>query len=149
VQPTTNNQQPATDNRQPTTDNEHPSPMTDVDFYIEEQEGAQREILQYIHQLFLSFPEVTSKIRYRIPFYDRRSWVCYTNPLKNGAVELVFIKGKMLSNAQGLLQAKERKMVAGIELKSLETIPEEALFEIIQEAFLLDDEFAEQKKKKR
>ena len=122
--------------------------MNDVEYFIEEQEGKQKAILNYLHQLFLSFPEVSCKIRYRIPFYFRNSWICYTNPLKNGSIELVFIHGKQLSNEQGILQAKDRKMVAGIELTSIEAIPEEALFEIIQEAFLLDEERTKQKQKK-
>lgn len=113
--------------------------MDAVEWFIEEKEGDQQEVLQYLYQLFLSFPEVTSKIRYRIPFYYRKNWVCYTNPLKNNAVELVFIRGQELSNTQGLLQKKDRKMVAGLTFHKVGDIPEEALVEIIQEAFLIDD----------
>ncbi|MEN0003167.1 MAG: DUF1801 domain-containing protein [Bacteroidota bacterium] len=122
--------------------------MDEVEYYIEEQAGQQKEVLHYLHQLFLTFPEVQSKLRYGIPFYYRHSWVCYASPRKNGSVELVFIHGKQLSNSQGLLQARDRKMVAGIELTTVDAIPEEALFEIIQEAFLMDEEQAQQKKKK-
>lgn len=101
-------------------------------------EEPQRGILEYLHQLLMAHPEVTCKIRYKIPFYNRKSWVCYTNP-RDGGIELAFIQGAELSNEQGLLQARGRKMVTGVVFHSLGDIPEAALLEVIQEALLLDE----------
>lgn len=79
------------------------------------------------------------KMRYRIPFYDQKSWVCYLNPVKESGVELVYLKGRELSNAQGLLDGRNRKMVAGVLLYELEAIPWTALEEITYEALMLDE----------
>lgn len=79
------------------------------------------------------------KITYKIPFYYKKSWICYLNPLKNGAIELAFTRGNELSNAQGLLQRKGRKQVRGIDLQNMGRIPVEPIEEIIHEAILLDE----------
>lgn len=111
--------------------------MTEVEDLIYRFEDSQREIMLYLHHLFLDM-NLMPKIRYRIPFYYRKSWICYVNPKKEG-VELVFLQGKQLSNTQGLLDDKGRKQVAGITLKSVDDIPHEAIFEIAQEAILLEN----------
>lgn len=112
--------------------------MDAVEAYILDLEQPQRGILEYLHQLLLSHPEVTCQIRYKIPFYSRKKWVCYTNP-REGGIELAFIQGAELSNEQGLLQARGRKMVTGVVFQSVGDIPEAALLEVIQEALLLDE----------
>jgi hypothetical protein len=113
--------------------------MSAVLDYIFQHQGNQKEILLYFHDLLTKELNLTSKIRYKIPFYDRRSWICYLNPIKDGKIELAFIRGKELSNNQGLLEFKKRKQIAGIEFESLSQIPFEAVHEIIHEAILLDD----------
>ncbi len=112
--------------------------MDAVEAYMLDQEAPQRAVLEYLHGLLMAQPEVHAKIRYKIPFYSRNSWVCYTN-LREGGVELAFIQGAELSNEQGLLQARGRKMVTGVVFHSVEDIPEAALLEVIQEALLLDE----------
>lgn len=108
--------------------------------YIYEREGNQQEIMLYLHELITSYPEVTSKIRYTIPFYYRNSWICYLNSLKGDRVELVFLRGNALSNEQGLLDARDRKQVAGVIFSKVSDIPTDVLYEIFQEALLLDEE---------
>ncbi|MGB1243402.1 MAG: DUF1801 domain-containing protein [Chitinophagales bacterium] len=119
--------------------------------YIYEQEGEQREILLFLHELMLSYPAITSKIRYRVPFYYRKSWVCYLNPRKNNAVEFCFLRGNELSNEQGILESKGRKQVYSLTFEEVKTIPVEALEQIIQEAILLDDtvKYASKRTKKK
>ncbi|MEZ4887739.1 MAG: DUF1801 domain-containing protein [Chitinophagales bacterium] len=107
--------------------------------FIYEQETEQREILLFIHQLMLSYPAMIVKIRYQIPFYYRKSWICYLNPIKNKAVDFCFVRGNELSNEQGILEAKDRKQVRSLTFSSVDEIPVEALQQIIQEAILLDD----------
>lgn len=110
-----------------------------TDFIYEQEEPAQ-SILLALHELLTAMPEISCKMRHKIPFYYRKSWVCYLNPLKNKGVELVFIHGGRLSNVQGLLDTKGRKMVAGIEFSSVEEIDAESVLEILAEAILLETE---------
>ncbi len=77
-------------------------------------------------------------MRYKIPFYDGKSWICYLNPTKKGKIEFAFVRGNELSNDQGLLESKGRKQVYSVEFEKLKDIPQQALNEIIQEAILLD-----------
>lgn len=112
--------------------------MTKVEAFIYEQAEKERAILLYFHELFLSL-NLMPKIRYKIPFYYRKKWLCYLNPQKKGGVELVFLRGKELSNAQGILDDKGRKQVSGIFFSSVTDIPHEAVYEIIQEAILLEE----------
>lgn len=114
--------------------------MSAVEAFILEQEGPQQAVLQFLNDLMMSTPEVTSKIRYKIPFYYRKSWICYLNPTKQPVgVELVFLRGNELSNEQGLLDAKGRKQVAGVTFKKVADIPVETVLEIMQEAIWLDE----------
>lgn len=106
--------------------------------YIYEQEEPIQSIMLELHELLTALPEISCKIRFKIPFYYRKSWVCYLNPLKNKSVELVFIHGGRLSNVQGILHSKGRKMVAGITFSSVEEINADAVIEIMAEAMLLE-----------
>ncbi len=125
--------------------------MDAVQLYILEKEGAQKALLQYFHQMLSGQPGVVSKIRYKIPFYYRKSWVCYLNLVKNGGIELAFLRGNELSNEQGLLDFRGRKQVGGIIFYKLDEIPEEGVMEIVQEALLLDEEmsYASKRNKKK
>ena len=112
--------------------------MTPVEAFITELEGHQKEIMLYLHS-YLEGLNLKSKIRYRIPFYFGRSWICYLNPKKNDKIELAMLRGNELSNAQGILDFKGRSQVAGITLGSLDDIPVDLLEELMQEAILLDE----------
>lgn len=108
--------------------------------YIYQREGNQQEIMLFLHDLITSYPLVVGKIRYKIPVYYRKRWICYLNPVKNDQVELAFTRANELSNEQGLLNFRDRKLVAGVIFAKIEDIPTEVLQEIFQEALLLDDE---------
>jgi len=114
--------------------------MNEVDLFILEKEGHQQAVLQFLNDLMMSNPEIIQKIRYKVPFYYRKSWICYLNPnKKTGAVEMVFLRGNELSNEQGLLEAKGRKQVLGVTFSKVIDIPVDTLMEVIQEAIWLDD----------
>ncbi len=113
--------------------------MTSVEDFIYRHEGNQREVMLYFHDLLTSFPTVTSAIKYRIPFYDQNTWVCYLNPLKNDKVSLCFIRGYELSNEQGILESKGRKQVLSVDFGCIDEIPKDAIREIINEALFLDE----------
>lgn len=107
--------------------------------YIYNLEGQQKIIMEHLHNLIMFSPEITCKIRYRIPFYFRKSWICYLNPVRNNGVELAFTRANELSNENGFLDFKDRRQVAGIIYYNIKEINEEPLIEVLEEAFLLDD----------
>ena len=125
--------------------------MGEVEDFIYQYEGDQRKIMFFFHYLFVNDLGLESKIRYKIPFYYGRTWICYLNPDKSGAVELSFIRGNELSNAQGLLLSKDRKQVRSLSFDSMKNIKEDAVMEVIHEALLLDETtpYASKNKKKR
>jgi len=112
--------------------------MNLVENFILSREGKQREVMNHLHYLLTETYNLGPKIKFGIPFYYRKHWVCYLNPLKGGLVELVFLRGNELSNEQGILNGKNRKMVKGIEIAAMHDVPENHLHEIINEAILLD-----------
>jgi hypothetical protein len=98
-----------------------------------------REIIERLNQLLLSYPGMHCKIRFKIPFYDCKSWICYLNPLKKGAVELVFLRGNELIDESGLLEARGRKMVKGIIISDIDNIPFDTIHQILLQALLIDE----------
>jgi len=123
--------------------------MEQVEAYIYNLQGQQREITLYLHQLICSLPGVQARIRYRIPFYYYHSWMCYLNPKKKGGIELAFIRGNELSNAYGLLSFRDRKQVAGIIYYHVSDISPESLMEVLQEAMLLNEAIPYKSKRKK
>lgn len=114
--------------------------MHPVDEFIHSFDGDQREIMLLISRLLLEQPGVTGKMTYKIPFFYRRSWLCYLNPLKDGGVEFAFTRGSELSNNSGILSANGRKQVMGAVFYQINEIPVEAVRENIHEAILLDEQ---------
>lgn len=113
--------------------------MNPVEEFIDQQTGAQREIMIYLHELLLSIPDIHCRLRYRIPFYDFKKWICYLNPLKSGGVELVFLQGKVIEDPSGLLQDRGRKMVRGAIFKQLNELPEEQILDWLAQAIALQE----------
>ena len=115
--------------------------MDSVEAFITDwPDDQQREILHFLHQIISELPNVSSKIRYRIPFYYRKSWFCYLNPLRRrSGVELVFIRGNELSNAKGWLEARDRQQVRGVIFESTAAISLETLLPMLDEALLLGE----------
>lgn len=110
-----------------------------VEHFILGLKGRQKAIVIFLHQRLTNHHDLQPKIRYKVPMYFNRKWVCYLNPIKGNGIELAFLRGNQLSNEQGLLNKKDRKMVAGIDLYSVDSIPERVIDEIIQEALLLEE----------
>jgi hypothetical protein len=112
--------------------------MTAVEDFIYKYDGDQRAIMLYLHQLFVEEFNLTPKLTYNLPFYYRKSWICYLFPTKKGTIELAFTRGNELSNEQGLLKIKGRKQVSSVDFIKLENIPEDTIREVLHEAILLD-----------
>lgn len=113
--------------------------MHPVVSFINRHGGQQREIMLTLYRLLSDQPGVIAKIAFGIPFFYRKSWICYLNPKKSGGIELVFTRGNELSDHSGLLKAGNRKLVRGVMFKSLKDIPFDEINEIIQEALVLDE----------
>lgn len=113
--------------------------MSSIENYILDLEGQQKAIVNVLHSYLLNATDLRGNISYGIPMYRRKSWVCYLNPIKKNGVEMAFTRGFRLSNEQGILNRKGRKLVAGIDLYDVSLIPMEAINQIVQEALLLDD----------
>ncbi len=107
--------------------------------YIAGLAGRQKDLMEHLHEMLTVEFNLEPKLRYGIPFYYKKSWICYLNPLKEDKLELAFLRGSELSNEQGLLDARNRKMVKGIELSDLRSIPVRPIREIIHEAILVDE----------
>ena len=113
--------------------------MKTVEHFVLGYDGEQKAIISYLHHLLTVEHDLIPKIRYNIPFYYRKSWICYINPLKNNGVELAFLKGHLLSNEHGLLDQKDRKIVSGISYFQVSDILDKDLNPIVQEAIILDE----------
>ncbi|NNC85994.1 MAG: DUF1801 domain-containing protein [Bacteroidia bacterium] len=124
--------------------------MSDVENFIYSNDGHQKDVMLFLHNYMVSQPAISAKIRFHIPFYYRKTWICYMNPRKDNSIEFCFIRGRELSDGQGILEYKGRVMVTSVNIKTVKDIPEQALFEVIQEAILLDENvpFTVKKKKK-
>lgn len=112
--------------------------MSAVEIFIDEAEEPARSIMIFLHELLTNKLGLKPKIRYKIPFYDSKTWICYLNPRKDTSVELAFIRGNELSNAQGLLEPNGRKQIMGVNFTSLKDIHYESLMEVLLEAIELN-----------
>jgi hypothetical protein len=88
--------------------------MTHYDDFISKLNGNQRQIVESLHSVILSFPGTSCKIRWGIPFFDYKKWVCYINPRKDGKVDLTFLQARKFDDPTGLLEARGRKMVKSL-----------------------------------
>ncbi|MDX1326472.1 MAG: DUF1801 domain-containing protein [Arenibacter sp.] len=113
--------------------------MRAVEEFIYQHEDDQRKIMLFLHKWLTLDLNLTDKMRYKIPFYYGKSWICYLNPTNKGTIEFAFVRGNELSNEQNLLESKGRKQVFSVEFEKLKDIPQQALHEILQEAILLDE----------
>lgn len=113
--------------------------MQEIEDFIYQYEGHQRNVMLHFHQLLYNKLGLSPKIRFKIPFYYKYSWICYLNPTKNDTIEFAFVRGIELSNHQILLDSKGRKQVYSIEFKKITDIPHHLINELIQEAILLDE----------
>jgi len=120
-----------------------------VEETIYQSEGEQKDIMLYFYNWFTSEFELLPKIKYKIPFYYRKSWICYTNPLKNNSVELAFTRGNELSNTHYILKTNNRKQIRGVEIKKLKNAPFDEIKLALQEAILLDETISYKSKNKR
>ena len=115
--------------------------MNAVESYIQDLAKEQRSLFHAVRELiFDAGPAVTEKISYRIPFFYSFGPLCYLNPYKEG-VDLGFHRGMELSDAQGLLETRDRSVVRSIAILHWNDFLQKrnAIREVIQEALLLNE----------
>lgn len=110
-----------------------------IESFFEALPDNQQVLALKIHHWLKDELELKAKIRYKLPFYDQKSWICYLFPTGNEGIELAFVRGNELSNVQGILESKGSKQVKSILIDSENPIPWKILHEIIQEALWLDE----------
>lgn len=110
------------------------------DMFLDHLSQNQKENILYWDKEFLDYPNINRKMRYSIPFYYYHSWVCYLNPIKKtDNVELVFIHGQKLEDEYGILDPRNRKMVAGIMLDDINADRAALIHELFSQATMLDE----------
>lgn len=113
--------------------------MSAIENYIIEQPENQQKIMSFLHSELSAIEGISGKISYRVPFYYRKSWICYLNPVKPDKVELCFVRANEFTNNYAELDFKNRKQVAGILIHNVEDIPLETILDIMNEAVELDE----------
>lgn len=113
--------------------------MYAVEEYITQLEDNQRKIAAFLHQKLSEEFGLEAKIRFKIPFYFRKSWVCYLNPVKNDGIELAFIRGNELSNEYQYFDFKGRKQVMGITIYDIKDLDRDIFEQTLIEALTLDE----------
>jgi hypothetical protein len=108
--------------------------MNAVENFILSVDDERRDMVLYLHHLFTDRLGLKPKLRYGLPFYDARKWICYLNPKKKGGLELVFLDGQALEDPSGLLDSTGRKRVSGVTFYSLKDIPEKEIIELVEDA---------------
>ena len=101
--------------------------------FLESVAPMQAELISTLDREFRESMGMTRKMRYKIPFYDHKSWVCYLNPIKKSHVDLCFLDGRALAHTFPILDMKNRKMVSSLRLDILANIPSEVSI-IVKEA---------------
>ena len=122
--------------------------MTDVEDLMYQFENPQREVMWFFHKLFTDHYLLTDKITFKNPCYYKNSWICYLKPLKNSKVEIAFMRGNELSNAQGILKDKGRKQLRSIDVADLNKAPLDLIREVLNEAIALDETTPYESKRK-
>ena len=107
------------------------------------------EIIEYFHHLFTDQYELDASMKYGVPFYTLKSWICYLNPIKGNAVELAFTRGIELINHEELLNFKGRKQVGGFDIHDLNQKQIEQIEMVLQDAIILDMEVPYASKRKK
>lgn len=80
---------------------------------------------------------ISERLRYGIPFFDYHGWMCYINPLKDGGIDFCFLDGMLIERHGHLLDARGRKTVKSLVLKSPDDLNFDVLHPLMQEAMQL------------
>lgn len=123
--------------------------MTILEYFEETEPREVRDLLLAAHHFLHETlpPFATASIKWRIPFYKLNKNFCYLNRHR-GHITLGFPHGwKLVPRPQILLGEDENlKQVRYIEIHSIEDLFSDTTQQILQEAIILDEEMAIQKR---
>lgn len=119
-----------------------------INEFISDYSKKQQAIILRLHRDLIDL-NLRSEYKFKLPFYYKRSWICYLNPTKQDTVELAFTRGNELSNAYDFLEKKGRRQVYGIEIINVKDCSMEGVISTIHEAILLDEKVPYASKRKR
>ncbi|MDO1445258.1 DUF1801 domain-containing protein [Rhodocytophaga aerolata] len=108
-------------------------------------ENEKKIILGLRNCILETAPMLREKLSYGVPYYYRKSRVCFIWPasVPNGGltegVALGFCKGYLMSNEEGLLQSNGRKEVIAVHYVSISQINWPQVRQWIQEALIVDE----------
>jgi hypothetical protein len=122
--------------------------MTTVIDFIYKQKGSQQELFRMLHSFISEYENISSSIKWSLPFWTIKKTICYANPKKSGGAELVFWNGTELQKDFSLLELKGRQRMAGITYRTSDDIDFELLDQLIQKAIFLDEHYKPTWKKK-
>lgn len=116
----------------------HQNDMTEAENFFYNYQGKQQLLMLKLHHLLTEECNLVAKMRYQLPFYYGKTWICYLQPKKDETVELAFVRGNELFNQNGLLNHFGRKQVSSVLLTPTTQIPWSEVEQTIHEAILLD-----------
>lgn len=132
--------------------------MKEVEDFIAELTGDEKRITSVLRSLILETdPRIQEKLSYGVPYFFYHRQICFIWPVShlpsnefrpsetNHKVTLGLCYGHLLSNEQGVLLKEGRKQVYIVKYSSMKQIDERAIREILQEAILVDEQFAKKK----
>jgi len=102
--------------------------------FFEKLSAEQQEVVRYLDAQLINECQLNRKIRYKVPFYDYGTWLCYINPKKQNMIELCFMKGHELAKKHEILEKNGRKMVAGLTIDPQADIPISEILTLIKSA---------------
>lgn len=118
--------------------------LDDLYAFLPEEELQMVKILRQL--VYECIPEVKEKLSYNVPFFRVRKNICFIWPGSvpwGGTFEGVqfgFVKGHLMLNEDGYLDAGKRKFVRTRVFKSPREIDIEKMRSLLYEALILDSE---------
>lgn len=120
--------------------------MQTVDEYIALREPWMQSKMESVRQILLTFPEITERIRYQVPFYDCCGMMIYMGPFKKKRLVVGFCNGIHMTNKKGLLIADAGQIqIRHYELLEDKKLKEMELIQLIKEAIKINKQLHEQK----
>jgi len=115
----------------------------DTGDFVEHQTPEIRHLIHYVRQLMsVAHPQIRERFSFNTVFFICLDYLCYIGKIhpKKG-LEICFVKGHLLKDEAGVLEAKKRKMIRGMTFQNLHDFQEreEVFLEVLQEAILLNE----------
>jgi hypothetical protein len=98
----------------------------------------QKSIVDYIYNELVVYSGVECKIKFKLPFFYKNTWVAYLNPIKKDGIEFCIVRAKEIPSIGEFVNYKNRTMIAGISYYSIKEIDFNILHFVFQEAYQLD-----------